>query len=422
MIWIDVSDIRHFFQHSKCVTGIQRAVINIINQIAAQNTAFRLIVYDAKLHTFREITFEEIFWISPRLRLQSLRIVRAALRLMPAPLKGWLRDAVDSLFQLSTKFQIRPCKFSAGDELLILGAFWHRHGHVDRVTEAVFSNRLRLHLLIHDLMPITYRDWFPRHYAIEWQMQFDALFRHATTIFTNSRYTAREVESYAARTKLPKKPISAIRFGDPIFDKRQPGSKANVAKPKIPSGAFALMVSAIDTRKNQQSLIFVWSRLLRELGEDIPKLILVGPNRVDSGTVYELLEESPHVAGYAEIISNADDETLAAYYQNCLFTIFPSFAEGWGFPVAESLMFGKPCIASKATSIPEVGGDLCHYVDPYDLDDIYRAVKSFILDDHMRAGYETRIAEHYKSTPWSSAADSILGAMRESKTTSVAAA
>ena len=60
------------------------------------------------------------------------------------------------------------------------------------------------------------------------------------------------------------------------------------------------------------------------------------------------------------------DVELALLYRKCLLTMFPSLAEGWGLPVGESLAYGKICIASRAGAIPEVGGELVDYVDPYD--------------------------------------------------------
>ena len=66
----------------------------------------------------------------------------------------------------------------------------------------------------------------------------------------------------------------------------------------------------------------------------------------------------------AQILTDAD---LKVLYEGCLFTLFPSFYEGWGLPVTESLAFGKPCIASNRSSIPEAGGKLARYIDPNNL-------------------------------------------------------
>lgn len=65
-------------------------------------------------------------------------------------------------------------------------------------------------------------------------------------------------------------------------------------------------------------------------------------------------------------------------------SIYPSFLEGYGLPVAESLSVGTPCIASCSSSIPEVGGDCCTYFDPYSVTDLYRAVSRVQLNNPKR--------------------------------------
>jgi len=47
------------------------------------------------------------------------------------------------------------------------------------------------------------------------------------------------------------------------------------------------------------------------------------------------------------------DVTLAAAYTECLFTVYPSFMEGFGLPVQESLAYGKPCICSSRGALGE---------------------------------------------------------------------
>ena len=64
-------------------------------------------------------------------------------------------------------------------------------------------------------------------------------------------------------------------------------------------------------------------------------------------------------------LGHANDAELRALYENCEFFVYPSLYEGWGLPVAEALAFGKFVLASDRGSIPEVGGDLVEYIDPW---------------------------------------------------------
>lgn len=55
--------------------------------------------------------------------------------------------------------------------------------------------------------------------------------------------------------------------------------------------------------------------------------------------------------------------------------IYPSFFEGFGLPVLEALSVGTPVITSFSSSLPEIGGDLCFYIDPFSAESLYRAVR-----------------------------------------------
>ena len=61
--------------------------------------------------------------------------------------------------------------------------------------------------------------------------------------------------------------------------------------------------------------------------------------------------------------------------------IFPSLYEGFGLPVLEAMQVGCPVITSHMTSLPEVGGDAVHYVDPLSVSDITAAIDKFDADE-----------------------------------------
>jgi len=50
-------------------------------------------------------------------------------------------------------------------------------------------------------------------------------------------------------------------------------------------------------------------------------------------------------------------------YRHCEAFLFPSLAEGFGLPVIEAMMCGKPVFLSNATCLPEIGGDAAFYFD-----------------------------------------------------------
>ena len=405
MLWIDISDIRDHARHSRSVTGIQRASLNIIEKLLEREADARLVVFDAELQAYREISLDELWWIPLSARLRSIGLISILARPLPRSWIVQVRDFINQLSPTSKRFNKGICRFEPGDRFLFLGAFWYRPDHVDRLIDVTFSNRLDLFVLVYDIIPLTHHRWYPPGFVSAWQDQLERLLRVTKGIFVISKETASQLSLYIEKAGIKSAPINVLRLGDPVF------MEASSAKADIELATkreFVLMVSSIDVRKNQMSLALVWSRLLREYGDAIPDLVLVGKDATGNAQIHAFVDSNDALTRRVKFVQNADDATLRRYYEECLFTVFPSFAEGWGFPVAESLMFGKPCIASRTTSIPEVGGTLCTYIDPHDLDDIYQAVVSLIFDKRRRDEEGGRIAEEFKATTWESTAESIL--------------
>src|SRR6185436_19495889 len=54
--------------------------------------------------------------------------------------------------------------------------------------------------------------------------------------------------------------------------------------------------------------------------------------------------------------------------------VYPSLYEGFGLPILEALRCGKPVITSNISSMPEVGGDACIFIDPNNVEEISAAI------------------------------------------------
>ena len=63
-----------------------------------------------------------------------------------------------------------------------------------------------------------------------------------------------------------------------------------------------------------------------------------------------------------------DVQQVAAVYRRVALTLLPSDAEGFGFPVVESMACGTPIVASELAVLREVGGDAAEYAPVADLD------------------------------------------------------
>lgn len=70
--------------------------------------------------------------------------------------------------------------------------------------------------------------------------------------------------------------------------------------------------------------------------------------------------------------------------------LFPSLYEGFGLPVLEAMLLGTPVVTSRTSSLPELAGEAALYVNPYDTDDIARAIKTIAADADLRREMSAR--------------------------------
>lgn len=143
---------------------------------------------------------------------------------------------------------------------------------------------------------------------------------------------------------------------------------------------------------------------------EVPTLIFAGRVGWMVADLMQQLHNTNYLDGKIRLIRDPSDLELTTLYQGCLFTLFPSFYEGWGLPVSESLAFGKPCIISCAASLPEAGGELARYFDPDNASDAMRVIRQTLDDRPGLAAWQARVKQQFLPVPWEHSARAVLAA------------
>lgn len=109
-----------------------------------------------------------------------------------------------------------------------------------------------------------------------------------------------------------------------------------------------VFVSTIEPRKNHAFLLNIWKDIINQIHDPtkIPKLIFFGRHGWGTENVKLALKINPALNKYVTHIENADDETIIQQILLAKATLFPSFDEGWGLPIVESLSLGTAVICS----------------------------------------------------------------------------
>ena len=189
----------------------------------------------------------------------------------------------------------------------------------------------------------------------------------ADAFVANSQSTARDLQRLAWKPGAPgNPPVSVIPLAHEFLSalRRDPASLWRADIEAVAQPPFVLCVGTIEPRKNGLKLLEAWRRIIAEFKDAAPRLLFVGKRGWMTSEFEDAMASSDGLGGFVKVIADASDADLAALYKRCLFTVYPSYYEGWGLPVGESLWFGKTCVTSKTSSMPEVGADMCVYVDP----------------------------------------------------------
>ncbi len=286
------------------------------------------------------------------------------------------------------------------DMVFSLGGLWMINNFKATVTQARQRSRFQFVSLIYDLIPIVTPQYVP-DCLIEgaFMPTTDAQLREGAVTLTISEHSKQDILTYAQQRFIPIGPVEVFTLGSDItpLDASAAQTKTQHTRP------FVLSVGTIESRKNHYGMYQAWRKLIKTLGPDrAPDLVFAGKQGWHGENVLYMIKHDPLVKDKIVIKSGVGDRELDWLYKNCLFTLYPSLYEGWGLPVEESFIYGKMCVTTNVSSLPEVGGEFAEYVEPEDVEGIVQAVVR-CLDPAYRSGREALIREKYKANTWSQA-------------------
>jgi hypothetical protein len=404
-LWIDLTDLAAW---RGPFTGIQQTVFNLASRYAGRDDV-GFFIYDDVRRRFFSIDFPEVCRRLERPETGPRRgAVRAAQKvfdqlppsvrsLVPPHASLRLRGLMEEALHLRPAAGA-PVQMGPDAVVLLAGPTWHHRAMLPDLCRLKREAGFRLVAVMYDLVPIFYAHLFPDDLPRQYREHMVTLMSEASALFAISRATQADVQRFCADEGLPMPDTRVFRLGDTL------AAVTPVAPESPPEpGAFILTVG-LEGRKNAL-LLYQMFKLAAQERIPLPRLVIAGrPSWIkqDHEALMRLLTRDPDARDRIQVMTGLDDPRLTWLYQNCLFTMFPSLCEGWGLPVAESLRHGKLCLASSASSIPEVGGDLAEYASPYDPRGFLDLVQRY-LDPQRLAAREAEIRARYRPHDWDAA-------------------
>ena len=160
---------------------------------------------------------------------------------------------------------------------------------------------------------------------------------------------------------------------------------------------YLLFFGALEPKKNVGRLIEAYLAS----GVNVPLVLVAGGgwhNEAETTLLEELRDSEPSAIDRNPLrlkrsvrrFRYVRPSFLVTLIRGARAVVFPSLYEGFGLPVLESMVLGTPVVTSRESSLPEIAGDAALLVDPYDADDIARAITTIVNDADLRAELSRR--------------------------------
>lgn len=301
----------------------------------------------------------------------------------------------------------RQISFQQGDCFVCLGGSWNT---LDLFRYLEEKNLLKpglvdLAVLVPDMIPTLKEHVIGAVAVPQFEDWLRELMRLNALLLVNSDNTLNDVKSWCGYHDHGSAKVAKFAFGYQL--ERLSGDTIRSEVMALKGQRYVLAVGPLTGRKNGGNLIRAWRILSKRIPqEQLPLLVFAGNEGSESLRQCDLSEA---LAKWNKLhfIRRPNDFELHHLYSNCLFTVYPSFYEGWGLPISESLSYRKVCATSNVSSMPEVGGPCCEYFDPADPDDIARVIERLIVDTAYLGTCESRIDPGQLLT-WKEASKALL--------------
>jgi glycosyltransferase involved in cell wall biosynthesis len=242
------------------------------------------------------------------------------------------------------------------------------------------EQRMRIAAIFHDAIPVTHPELVRRE-ARKFHSAYMMALCNADLIIAVSESAAEEFRVFSQKRRAHC-PASYVcpSAGELAGEERAAAKPATAAE-----AVNILCVSTLEPRKNHKTLLEAFELACSAVPQLKLYLHLVGDRYKDAGHVVALVKaatrRNPNILWHGKIT----DHQLAKLYHECDFTIYPSFLEGFGLAISQSLWNRRPCICANYGAMAEIakeGG--CLTVDVRDTAKLSDAIVALATHSDLR--------------------------------------
>lgn len=222
---------------------------------------------------------------------------------------------------------------------------------------------VKIAVFLHDIISITHPQFYVSIGITDSFLKYlDAELAYADLILTSSQFVVDEVKRLFQGTgrRLPQFAVTPLGSDFVVCRKSDPKIDSE-AKRIAKAAPYLLTVATIEPRKNHKVILDCFDQYLEHTNVNI---IFAGRKGWDTDVVQARLYQHPQFGIRIFHLEGKSNETISYLYQKAMYTVFPTYVEGFGLPAVESLIAGTPPLLSDIPVMREVAGEYAQYFNP----------------------------------------------------------
>ncbi len=266
---------------------------------------------------------------------------------------------------------------------------------------------------VHDLVYKTFPQGHTSATAIETEKHMQEIVKKASKIICCSKSTLLDLHKYFDIDKNKSCIVYQGVDKNEFFPAKgkELEMAQNVVALKGVDGPFILFVGTIEPRKNIDNIIYAYS-LLKSKRKFSGKLVCIGVKGWKSEGTFELIKRLG-LSSDVFFLGYVTNRELRYFYSLAEVFVFPSFYEGFGFPILEAFSCGAAVVTSNVSSCPEIAQDAALTVGPQRFEEIAEAIERVITDKNFKHDLQQRAIKRSHDFSFAKTAEETLKVYRE---------
>ncbi|MEM8869301.1 MAG: glycosyltransferase family 1 protein [Pseudomonadota bacterium] len=234
----------------------------------------------------------------------------------------------------------------------------HSNLDADHLRRIRAAGAVRIAVLVHDVIPLDYPEFSRPEAPARFERLLKGIAAQADLLIYNSADTARRTADWLSKWGVERPGVTALLGVDPL--------PSQSAEQRLEHPYFVVL-GTIEPRKNHLLLLSIWRQFWEaQTPEQTPHLHIIGRRGWENEMVLDVLDRAPFMGHTVFEHGFVSDGELASRLANARALLFPSFAEGFGYPLAEALQMGRPVISADLPVYREIAPKGPTYLDPLD--------------------------------------------------------